>query len=505
MKSYLVVDQGGHGTRAWVVSADGRVHGRARQSVTTQRENDVNGGDRVVVDPIELWSSIEGATTRALAESTKAGTPEVSAVGIATQRSNVLAWRASTGEALTPVVSWQDTRAQRWFSDRTGPRERRWIRDTTGLYPSAHHGGSKLRAILREFAEVREAANQDDLRIGPLAAWIVGRWTGHAAIDAGLAQRTLLWSRASRNWSEEHCAFFELESGWLPDLRSTGNGYGPIPSLGGIPLCAVGGDQPAAAFSQGDPNADEWRVNLGTGAFLLVPLRPAENAGSPTSRLLVSEGYDGPLGRFRFLEGTINGAAIALDGEAARLGFDPADVRELLSGRRSSAMSSDRLPLFLNGYGGLGSPDWDPNFVSRYEGVDPCDGDRIEQLAAVGESIAFLVTRNIDEARVALGREPVKLRVSGGGSRLGWITQAIADLSGVTVEVEDDPEATLRGVANWLVRADGTEFSKAQRGVIQREGDPAESSVLTPDASSDRLDRYRRWTDRMNTLCDAGE
>jgi glycerol kinase len=102
-------------------------------------------------------------------------------------------------------------------------------------------------------------------------------------------------------------------------------------------------------------------------------------------------------------------------------------------------------PLFLNGVSGLGSPYWAPRFPSRFVG----DGTPREKIVAVLESIAFLLTVNIEEMRSARpGLDRVV--IAGGISGLDGFCRRLASLVGGPVERPADQEATARGLA-WLV------------------------------------------------------
>lgn len=472
----LVIDHGGHGVRASVFGAAETNIVHSRRAVVTERS-----GDRVELDPEAVWSALESAAIEAIDRSRETGA-EISCVGLATERSTVLAWRRSDLSPLTPMLSWQDTRAADWLARMLDPESTRSITAETGLHPSAHHGASKLRSLVLDDERVRAAAASGDLQLGPSAAWLVARLTGEAGVDAGLAQRTLLWSRSTRTWSDALCARFELEPAWLPPVRRTGDDFGEV-RLGGeaIPLNAVGGDQAAAAFANGWPDEATWRINLGTGAFVLAPVVGSreDEASIPCPRLLFSEGYDGPGGWYRFIEGTVHGAAVALEHEAERSGLD------FVTALESSGGSP---PLFVNTEWGTGSPDWRPSERSRFVG----DGTPAERIHAVGESVVFAIRRNVDAIR-ASGRDPERVVVSGGLSRSDRLVQAIADLLEVpVVRDERDAEGTSRGVAQWLLRVGA-----------RAEGDRPErttSLVVEPDENPALAERFRAWSRLIDAM-----
>src|SRR5690606_24388968 len=103
------------------------------------------------------------------------------------------------------------------------------------------------------------------------------------------------------------------------------------------------------------------------------------------------------------------------------------------------------VPLFLNGVSGLGAPWWVSDFPSGFMG----DGDELAKLAAVVESVAFLLNVNLEEL-VAHGPPLSRILLTGGWSGNGYFCRCLADLSRLPVEIGDDPEATARGLARLV-------------------------------------------------------
>ena len=94
------------------------------------------------------------------------------------------------------------------------------------------------------------------------------------------------------------------------------------------------------------------------------------------------------------LEGTVNGAASALDWLAEREG---APLAVLLAESDAALAAGETPPLFINGVSGLGAPFWVSNLESRFVGT----GSRGARVLAVLESIAFLLQVNLEELQGA--------------------------------------------------------------------------------------------------------
>ena len=116
-------------------------------------------------------------------------------------------------------------------------------------------------------------------------------------------------------------------------------------------------------------------------------------------------------------------------------------LRDVLWQALKSVDDRAPLPTFINGIGGLGSPWWRAQPVSRFIGT----GDALARFAALIESIAFMIVIN---ARLMAQRSaPARtLLLAGGMSRSSWLCRRLADLLQLPITVLD-AEASARGVA----------------------------------------------------------
>ena len=143
------IDQGGQSSRVIAFDDDGRQLADARVPVGTispapgMFEQDPDA----VVDSIRL-SFVE--VMRALPQGARVR------AGLATQRSSIVCWDRNTGTALSPVISWRDTRNSRWL--RSLGLDADFVRRITGLRPSAHYGASKFRWCLDRLPAVSDSS-----------------------------------------------------------------------------------------------------------------------------------------------------------------------------------------------------------------------------------------------------------------------------------------------------------------------------------------------------------
>ncbi|MCI0650556.1 MAG: hypothetical protein L0Z55_01585 [Planctomycetes bacterium] len=458
----LALDQGGQSSRALVFDETGSVVQAARRAVGVQRAGD----DRVEQDPAEIAESLRSVAWEAVG-ALGSDRSRIRAAGLATQRASLVCWTRGTGEALSPVLGWQDRRAARWLAGFEGSAAR--VREITGLFLSPHYGASKMRWCLDELPAVRAAQARGALACGPLASYLVAALVGgHPLVaDPANASRTLLYDAERRAWSPELLALFDIPAEILPRCVPTVGAFGDL-TIGdlSVPLAAVNGDQPSALFADGSPASGAVYANLGTGAFLQ---RVAAAIAGEHDRLLASIALDDGAAVTRVIEGTVNGAAAALDLCAGAAGSPaPADLDRWLDEVESP-------PLFLNGVGGLGSPHWVADFPSRWIGA----GDAPARAVAVLESIVFLICDNLEAMR--RGLPPVaELRLSGGLAQSDGLCRRLAALAGVSVRRASVAEATARGIA-WLA-------------VRPREWRPDGAGTLFPPAPLPAFaERYGAW------------
>jgi glycerol kinase len=241
-----------------------------------------------------------------------------------------------------------------------------------------------------------------------------------------------------------------------------------------ITVCT--GDQPAALFAFGVPDASVAIVNAGTGAFI-----QCMTGGRPrrSPQLLTSLAWDGPATGRYVLEGAVNGAGSALAWAAEQFGHDPDAVPSRLD---EWSVSIPSPPLFLNGVSGLASPYWVSDFASAFVG----EGTAEAKMVAVLESIAFLLRRNLDVMREC-GLAPATIRLTGGLAASGHLRRVLADLCALPVECPRAVEATARGLA-FLVAGEPDRWAAAD----------AEPTRLLPRAHPAIHERYARWLEAMH-------
>lgn len=458
----LVIDQGTHATRAMALDDTGHIRGSAFCAVALRRQ----GPHRVEQNADDIAASMQTVLQAVLAhpDVVRRG---VGCAGLATQRSSVVAWDRRNGKALAPLLSWQDRRCAKWLKQFAPFAEK--IKRRTGLKLSPHYGASKLRWYLDHVAAVSQAQSDGYLAFGPLASFLLFHLLREKplVVDHANASRTQLWNLQTRNWDPWLLDLYGIPQKPLPHCRPICHDYGRLDAAD-IPLTAVNGDQTAAVFALGRTRPKTAIVNMGSGAFILLP------TGKEMvyhSLLLSGVARSGEKWAEYIVEGTVNGAGSALEWASARWRLP--DITSHLS----DWMALDEPPpIFINTIGGLGSPWWRP-------GPEPAvigRGKPWQKAVAVAESILFMLRANLDTMAES-GLSVDRIQISGGLSRLEGLCQHFANLTRRPVYRPAETEATARGMA-WLASGAGRSWPKPGRG-----------RWFQPQANHAIMERYHRF------------
>ena len=430
---YLCIDQGGHASRVLVFNQHGELVTQAFQNIEAQHT--AEGFIEYHAD--ELLNSIR-TPLRAVLEELGHKRGDIKAAGLATQRSNIVCWDSVSGQALSPIISWQDRRGAAQLSGMQSHAKQ--VQTITGLFLSPHYGATKLRWCLDHLSAVQTALAQQCLSYGPMASYLIHHLVqAHPHItDPVNASRTQLLNLETLGWDPGLLELFGVPLQPLPECVPNLYSYGQLVEAPTIPLRLVSGDQATAMYAYGRLQPDTAYINVGTGAFVS---RPSGHARIYSRRLLTSLIWHQPGDTEYVLEGTVNGAGSALEWFAEEYAI-PNLLLELPHWLNEATQTE---ALFLNGISGLGAPFWMADFPSRFEG----DPSLKARAIAVVESIVFLLQASLDEMH-KLSSPPEQIQITGGLAHLDGLCQRIADLSGLPVYRPLQCEATGRGSAYLL-------------------------------------------------------
>jgi glycerol kinase len=469
----LALDQGSSSTRCIAFGRDLRQRATAVRRVETRRP----APGMVEHDPDEL---LAGAR-EAIAEVVEGVGAAVGAAGIACQTESFVLWERETGRAVTPVVSWQDQRAAGLTASLAGRPEAAAVRARTGLTLDPTFSAPKVAWLLDADPELRRRAEADEVVFGDVAGWLARHLGGGEAhvTEPSNACRTLLVDLGTLRWDDELIDLFGVPATLLPEIRRSDDPGVHLSAAGlDAPLTAILGDQPAALYGQGCSTPGTAALTLGTGAFLWL------NAGSgrpdPPPGVLATAAWERATGAAYALEAFCANAGNALDALAG-MG---------LAGARSAPPPdwSRPRPLVVPAPAGLGTPHW--HGVDRITILAADSATTAVDLAAAGLAG---VAHQIADALEAIDAETkaTVVRVGGGLSAHEGLLQAVADLSGSTLEVSEEPEATARGIAALAGEAAGLLDGVVAPPEIARRVSPGLDEV-------GRARERRRWREAVD-------
>ena len=470
---YLCIDQGGHASRAIVFNRKGEMVESAYCNIKTSHPAPY----QVEIDPNELLSSINTSIHKVL-DKLGSRKKNIVSAGLATQRANIVCWNKKTGEALSPVISWQDRRNYEWLKQFRERNE--YIHKRTGLFVSAHYGASKLRWCLDNIPEVQQAREKHTLVFGPMSSFISYHLTKEKFLlaDPVNASRTQLWNLKTHHWDDELLEMFDIPVDALPFCVPSVHVFGTIEIDDlKIPLRLVSGDQSAAMYAYGRLQPDTAYINTGTGAFLSRSSGPLAlySRRLLTSLIFRDNELKGDSQNHFVLEGTVNGAGSAL--EWLNEQYPDTDLFRHLPDWLADV---ENPPLFLNAISGLGAPFWVADFQSQFDREASVE----EKAVAVVESIIFLLKTCLDEMS-KLHSPPEQIQLTGGFATLDEMAQRLADLSRLPVYRPTECEATARGVA-YLLAEQPSHWPEEDAG-----------KWFDPVTNNDLQKRYDKWLELM--------
>jgi glycerol kinase len=435
----LAIDQGTSSTKCLLVDGRGQVvaRGQAPVSLATPEPGWVEQ------DADEIWASVRRAAAQALEPSTA---KRVVSVGLSTQRESCVIWDRRTGEALTPVLSWQDQRTDRICQRLREAGHADRIRRKSGLPLDPMFSAAKARWLLDLLPSGQARAKAAEICIGTIDAFILSRFGGEPVVEAGNASRTQVFNVVKGQWDEELLSIFGIPSAAMPVVTSS---MGPFPSVrgleplpNGIPVGAVMADSHSALFAHGAFAPGPVKATHGTGSSIMglidrAATRDGETLGSGVC-LTLAWAIEKPVLAF---EGNIRSAGSTLIWAAELLGVDTQELARL-----AATAADSRGVYIVPAFGGLGAPWWDASAVGTVSGFT-FGVTRVPFARAALDSIAHQIADVLD-AVGASGAPVERLLVDGGPTRNDQLMQFEADLVNAPVERTDVAELSAIGVAH---------------------------------------------------------
>ena len=455
----LALDQGSSSTRCIAYDARLRPVATAVSPVETSRP----GPGMVEHDPDAL---LAGALS-ALAEARAACDGQVAGIGIADQTETFVLWERDSGRAVTPVISWQDQRAEELCRALASEPAAERIAAVTGLALDPTFSAPKLAWLFGRDPALLARAESGELAFGDVACWLAWHLSGGAGhvSEPSNACRSLLLDIDSTAWDDGLLDLFGVPAALLPQVRdSDGSGLVTSAAAAGLeaPVAAMLGDQQSALYGQGCTAPRMAALTLGTGAFVWMNAG-GERPDPPAGVLATVAWQTAREGRTYALEafGANAGNALAV---LRRSGLVDANWRTRAPDWRRPH------PVVVPAPAGLGTPHW--HGADRITVLGATSATTADDLAAAWVAGVAHQVADALAAQEASGGIDV-LRVGGGLAADRELLQAVADLSGSVLEIAADLEATARGIAALAAAAAGVLDADAAGHAVAHRVEPA--------------------------------
>uniref|UniRef100_A0A672ZTN1 Probable glycerol kinase n=1 Tax=Sphaeramia orbicularis TaxID=375764 RepID=A0A672ZTN1_9TELE len=364
--------------------------------------------------------------------------------------------------SFLPVV-WLDLRTQSTVErliNKAPGKNKNHLKHKTGLPISTYFSAVKLRWLLDNVDEVRQAVMSERALFGTVDSWIIwcltgGRNGGVHCTDVTNASRTMLFNIHTMDWDPELCRYFDIPMEILPKVRSSSEIYGLVKSgsLTGVPISGCLGDQSAALVGQMCFGEGDAKNTYGTGCFLL------RNTG--TKPVMSDHGL---LTTIAYKLGTDRPACYALEGSVAIAG---AVVRWLKDNMGIVQSSSEIEKLaaaagtsygcyFVPAFSGLYAPYWEPSARGIICGLTQFTNRNHLAFAAL-EAVCFQTREILDAMNLDSGIPLTQLQVDGGMTSNRLLMQLQADILCMPVVRPTMSETTALGAAMAAGAAEGVD------------------------------------------------
>jgi glycerol kinase len=425
----LAIDQGSSATKTVLVDpSSGRVISTGRASVRSLKA-------RAIIESVRV------AVTAALRSAPRR--PSEVVIAIANQRST-LCFFDHQGSPRGDVIPW-------WALTGLNPedcsaRERGEFRAATGLPLLPNWWAGKL---------AHELGNPErhGLRYGTVDTLLLGFLTRGAtwATDLSNAARTGLVNLKRRVRGLELIRLFDLDGLALPVLKPSVAEFGRV-TAGVLPvggrIVAVAGDAGMSLAGGTGGARGVMNATLGTGGFLHLPVFAS---AKPPDGVYLAPAWQAARIHWA-LEASVGPLNKALKSGLVAAGLEKRSARRIVPTPASEGVMAILAP---DGFGALGPAGKGVRFIGGWKRLSDA-----EKLGALLEGLALLLARG-----VARFPERPRCIVAGGGlSRIPFLLQRLADLTGCDVAPLESSETTAWGAVRLAARSLGQDLPPLEAG-----------------------------------------
>jgi glycerol kinase len=387
-------------------------------------------------DPLEIWQTVKDTVDEIL----NGFSGDIVGIGITNQRETTIIWDKTNGQPIYNAIVWQCRRTAQ-ICDQLR-RNEYLIRMRTGLPLDPYFSGTKIKWLLENASNYRIG----NLIFGTVDTWLIWKLTGGKvhATDFTNASRTMLLNIRDMNWDDDLLKLLNIPASIMPELKNSADEFGTvesIPSLKGIPLLGVAGDQQAALFGQKCFEKGQIKNTYGTGCFLVM------NTGSELVQsehgLITTLGINAACLPCYALEGSvfIAGAAVQWLRDELNIIDDAAESETC-----ANAVTDNNGVYFVPAFVGLGAPHWNAQARGTIVGLTR-GSNRNHLIRAVLESLAYQTYDVFSVMEKEVNVKIDRLAVDGGATVNSFLMQFQSDILNVEILKPEMAEITSVGAA----------------------------------------------------------
>lgn len=469
MAAVLGIDLGAGSLKATLVDTAGDTLGEASAPVAT-RQPQPGWSEQ---DPADWWQALCDAVPRALAQA-KVSADDIAAIGLSAG-AHIAVLEDADGKVIRPAIMWNDQRSAAEAAALHAQAGELIV--ATGLNRANPTWTLCQLAWLQKHEPDAVARTR---RLYLAKDWLRGRLTGDWTTDYSDALGALMSDVETRGWSPDLCGLIGWDMATLPPVAAPDAIAGEVSAAAaratglaaGTPVVVGANDTTVELYGAGALEPGQGAIKLASaGVVFLTTARPEVHP--PVSC------YPHILPGLWYMASGINACATAhrwvrdtfFSDRASETAFDEMDC--LAAGIAPGADGLVFHPYLL----GERAPHWDPKLRGDFIGLT-LGHTRAHVARACYEGIAFALNDVLHAAKALSGADFGDMRLLGGGARSATWRQIIADVTGLTLKVPANADASfgaaLLAAAGAGLFADPEEAARrCVRLVAETRPDPA--------------------------------